>query len=336
MPNLYLVPIISALFAFFTVFYITPWIMRFLKRIDMVDTDQNKQEKPTIPISGGLPVMIGLFVGLMIFIFIRTFFPEDNVGLILNEGSLVLFFASITSIFIITFLGFMDDLLRKSNYGFPGLRQWQKPLLTLLAAVPLIVINAGDTTIGLPLFGEVNLGLLFPLVLIPIGFVGATNMVNMLAGYNGMETGMGIIYTGMLGLFAYVNGSYVAALIGLLSFSSLIAFYYYNKYPADILPGDSLTYLLGAILAVMAIVGNIEKAALIVSIPFFIEFILKSRSRFKAQSYGRYDNGKIKTNYSKIYSIPHIFTNKGRLTEKQIVYTMIMMELFFSSLIWII
>ncbi len=336
MINIFWVPLISAIFAFLIALYITPWTIRFLKRIGMVDTDQNKKDKPTIPISGGIPIMIGLFSGLMLFIFIRTFFPSKNASIILNGNSLVLFFAAMTSILIITFLGFIDDLLRKSNYGFPGLRQWQKPLLTFIAAIPLVVINAGDTIVGLPFFGEVNLGLFFPLVLIPIGFVGATNMVNMLAGFNGLETGMGIIYIGMLGLFAYVHQSYVAALIALVTLASLLAFYFYNKYPAKILPGDSLTYLLGAILAVIAIVGNIEKAAFIVSIPFFIELILKSRSRFKAQSFGYYKDGKIKSIYDKIYSIPHIFTITGKYTEKQIVYFMIFIELVFSSLIWVI
>ena len=335
MANIFWVPLISALFTFLIVFYITPWTMRFLKRINLVDTDQNKKDKPTLPISGGIPIMIGLFSGLMLFIFLRTFFPQDN-GIILNGNSLVLFFAAITSILVITFLGFLDDLLRKTDYGFPGLRQWQKPLLTFIAAIPLVVINAGDTIIGLPFFGEVNLGLLYPLVLVPIGFVGATNMVNMLAGFNGLETGMGLIYIGMLGLFAYVNQSYIAALIALLSVASLAAFYFYNKYPSKILPGDSLTYLLGAILAVIAIVGNIEKAALIISIPFFIEFILKARSGFKAQTYGYYKDGKIHSFHDKIYSIPHIFTINGKYTEKQIVYFMMLIQLLFSSLIWII
>jgi UDP-N-acetylglucosamine--dolichyl-phosphate N-acetylglucosaminephosphotransferase len=327
---------ISAIFTFLIVLYATPWTIRFLKRIDMVDIDQNKIDKPEVPISGGLPIMISLFSGLMLFIFIRIFFPGKNDSLILNGDSLVLFFAAMTSILIITFLGFIDDLLRKSHYGFPGLRQWQKPLLTFIAAIPLIVINAGDTLIGLPFLGEVEMGLLFPLFFIPIGFVGATNMVNMLAGFNGMETGMGIVYMGSLGLFAYVNESYVAALIALLTFTSLIGFYFYNKYPAKILPGDSLTYLLGGTLAVVAIIGNIERAALIISIPFFIEFFLKSKSRFKAQSFGYYKDGKIKSIYNKIHSIPHILTITGKYTEKQVVYFMISIELVFASLIWVI
>ena len=75
---------------------------------------------------------------------------------------------------------------------------------------------------------------------------------------------------GMLGIYAYVNERHVATLIAFLSVAALLAFLIYNKFPAKILPGDSLTYLLGGALASVAILGNMEKAALIVSIPFFM------------------------------------------------------------------
>ena len=277
--------------------------------------------------------------GLMLFLFLRTFFSgTTKIGLVLNYYNLVILFSAIVSILTITLIGFLDDLIiDKSRDGSTGLRQWQKTLLTLIAAVPLMVIKAGTTKIGVPFIGVVDFGILYALILVPIGVSGAANMVNLLAGINGIETGMGIVYIGMLGLYAYVNASYIAALIALLTFTSLLAFYTYNKYPAKILPGDSLTYLLGGVIAVIAIVGNIEKAALICSIPFFIEFILKARSKFKAQSYGYYKKGNIMSLHGKkVYSLIHLFTRTGRFTEKQITYSFIAFELLVSSLIWVL
>ena len=238
---------------------------------------------------------------------------------------------------VITFVGFFDDLLiRKDKESSSGLRQWQKPLLTLIAAVPLIVISAGNTSMGIPFYRIVDFGLLYPLLILPLGFVFSANMVNLLAGYNGLETGMGVIYTGMLGLYAYVNGSYAASLIALVTCAALIGFYIYNKYPARVFPGDSLTYLLGGAIAVIGIIGDIERAALIAGIPFIIEFFLKMRSNFKAQTYGYYYEGRVKTDYKKIYSLPHIFTNTGKFTERQVVYIMMLIELVFCSVIWLI
>lgn len=331
-----LTPFICAAISFLVVWFLTPWLIRYLNRIGLVVKDMNKEGTPLVPVSGGLAVMAGVFSGLITFIFFRTFFPQST-GLVLDNGTLLHFFAGITVILIISFVGFIDDLvINRSKDRSSGLKQWQKPLLTLSAAVPLMVVDAGVTVMGFPFFREINVGLLYPLLFIPIGVVGAANMVNMLGGFNGMETGMGIIYTGMLGLYAYYHQGYIGALIALITFTALIGFYFYNRSPAKILPGDSLTYLLGATLASIAILGNMEKAALIVSIPFFIEFFLKARSKFRAQSYGYCKNGKIYSKYNQIYSIPHIFTRTGKFTEKQVTWFMILIELGFSSLIWII
>ena len=327
--------IITGFVSFFIVLFLTPQFIRFAKRINLLAIDQNKKDKPKIATSGGLVLFTGIFSGLMVYIFFKTFFPEEG-ALVINKDSLTLLFAALTSIFIIMFVGFIDDLLRKSKYEFPGLRQWQKPLLTLVAAIPLMVVNAGTTLINLPFFGTVNFGLAYPLFLIPIMVVGASNMVNLLGGFNGMESGMAIVYIGTLGLFAFTNYRYLAALIALVTFMSLLAFYIYNKYPAKILPGDSLTYLLGAVIISIAVLGNIEKVALIISIPFIIEFILKSRSKLRAQSYGYYQDGKVKSYYKKIYSIPHLFTRTGKFTEKQVVYFMVFVELIFAVLIWFV
>ena len=324
-------PLLVAVLSFIVTYISTNWLIRYLRRINLLVKDMNKKNTPLVPISGGLAIMSGIFGGLMVYIFVQTFYFNYT-------NTLIYLFAGLTSIIMITFVGFVDDLIiKRSQENSSGLKQWQKPLLTLSAAIPLMVVNAGVTTMALPLIGRVDVGLIYPLIFIPIGVVGAANMVNLLAGFNGMEVGMGIVYTGMLGLYAFFNEREVAALIALLTFAALIAFYIYNKYPAKILPGDSLTYLLGGVIASIAILGNIEKAAVFASIPFIIEFILKARSKFKAKSYGYYKNGKIMSYHNnKIYSITHLFTRTGKYTEKQIFLFMILIELIFSSLIWVI
>ena len=319
----------SSLLGFLITLVVTPKITQYLIKINVIVKDMNKKDKPLVPISGGLGVATGFFIGIMLYLFINTFFYEDT-------ENLTFLLAAVLSILIITLIGFIDDLsVKLGEKGiYLGLKQWQKPLLTLFAAIPLMVINAGTSVVSLPFFGQINLGIIYALILVPVGVVGASNMVNLLAGFNGVEAGMGIIYTGMLGLFAYLHGGTVAAVIAFITFGSLIAFFIYNKYPAKILPGDSLTYLLGAVMVSIAILGNIEKAALIASIPFFVEFVLKFRGKFKKQSYGYWKNGKIQSLYKKIYSIHHFFTITGKFTEKQITYFSILIELFFCSLIW--
>lgn len=326
-----IIGMIIFLISFIPTLLILPYAIRYLKRIGLVVKDQNKKGRPLVPISGGLPVAGGIFLGLMSYAFIRTFIYGDSM-------MLLPIFASITTILLITFIGFVDDsIIKREKDTSAGLKQWQKPLLTLVAAIPLMAINAGVSQMSFPFIGTIDFGLLYPLLLIPITVIIAANMVNLLAGMNGLEAGLGLVYMGMLGLFAAYNGNYIAAVLALSTFAALLAFLKFNWVPAKIFPGDSLTYLLGAVLACIAIVGNMEKAVMIVSIPFAIEFFLKARSRFKAKSFGTYKNGKVASLHGKkVYSLVHLFTRTERFTEKQIVIYLMLFEFLISLLIWIV
>ncbi|MBT3323889.1 hypothetical protein HN681_01280 [archaeon] len=316
---------IAVIISFFIVSWVTPWVISYMKNLGVVVKDQHKENKPLIPISGGLAVFFGIFFGIMSVIFIQTFYYH-SVSMVIE------LFAFSLSLFAITFVGFFDDMLiRKDKESSFGLKQWQKPLMTVIAAVPLMVVNAGQSLMYIPFLGVVDVGLLYTFLFIPIGVIGASNMVNLLGGFNGLETSLGIIYIGSLSVYAYAVDSQIAAIIGFVTVLALLSFLYFNWTPAKIFPGDSLTYLLGGVLASMAILGNIEKAALIVSIPFFIEIILKLRGKLKKQSYGKIVDGRIYSLYNKIYSLPHFFTIKGRYTEKQVVFFVCFIELVFCS-----
>jgi len=79
-------------------------------------------------------------------------------------------------------------------------------------------------------------------------------------------------------------------------------FYIFNKYPAKVFPGDVLTYSVGAIIAITAILGNIEKIAVFFFIPYIIEVVLKSRGRLKKASFAEVqEDGSLKNRYNKFY-----------------------------------
>ena len=77
---LYLSPVLS----FLAVFIAIPILIRYLKRIDLKVKDQNKEDKPLMPTSGGIAVIAGVLVGLMSYIFILTFVYHDftQIGMI--------------------------------------------------------------------------------------------------------------------------------------------------------------------------------------------------------------------------------------------------------------
>jgi len=330
--------IVSMLASFVTTFFLTPYFIRFLKAAGILGLDLQKRDKPQLPTSGGICVAFGVLAGLLAYIGFQTFIYGA-------QAWLIPLLAVTSSVLIVMFVGLLDDLNVKLTrvktkeghdirVGFP---QWIKPLLTLPAAIPLMAINAGETWMALPFIGRVPFGIFYPLLLIPLGIVGASNMVNLLAGFNGLEAGMGIVYLLGLGISALLNDRTSGAVTFLVTFAALIGFIWYNWYPARILPGDSLTYLLGSIVASGVIVGNMEKNGLIVMLPFIIEFFLKLRVKFNASCLGKLrEDGKLNPPYGrKIYSWTHAAMNLKPITEKQVTLILILIQAFFVALIFL-
>ena len=200
-----------------------------------------------------------------------------------------------------------------------------------------MAVRVGETTMTIPILGPINFGLIYPLILIPLAVIFVSNAINLLGGFNGSEAGMGLIYCGFLGIIALISNQTVAAVIFSSTFFALFGFLIFNKYPAKILPGDSLTYCLGAVVVSGVIIGNIERAGIIMMIPFFIEFLLKLKSGFKASCLGKLrKDGRLDAPYGKkIYSWTHIIMNLGKLTEKQVTLILILIQIIFGLILFI-
>lgn len=309
-----------------TFFFTRKWIP-VAKRVGLVGKDANKPSKPEVAEMGGVAVMAGILGGVLFYIGLNTF--------VLNqvEFNLVLL-ATISTIMIIAFVGIIDDILGWKM----GLSQLQKPLLTIPAALPMMVINAGHSSIALPIIGDVNLGILYPLLFVPIGIIGASNGFNMLAGYNGLETGMGIVIISAISLVAYFTGSGSIAMIGAIAVAALVAFLFFNWYPAKVFPGNTFTYMIGAIIGSLAILANVEKLAIVLFIPYFIDFALKARSRMKAETFAKVSpDGSLEKPYDKIYSVTHLMIivlakMKRKVYEKEVVALILAIEVIFALL----
>ncbi|MBS3766419.1 hypothetical protein KGY71_07865, partial [Candidatus Bipolaricaulota bacterium] len=210
----------------------------------------NKPKRPEVAEMGGLAMVLGLATGLLFMLGLKTF-----VGIFKSVDSIPLSMALLT-VFIIATIGFIDDLL--------GIQQAIKASVPLFASVPLMMIEAGQTHLGLPLFDfRIEFGLFYPLVLIPLGVTGAANAVNMLAGFNGLETGMATVAFLSLGAIAFFLGEATSLLILVAAFGAVVATLYFNWFPARILIGDVGTFSIGALIASAVIIGNYEFAGVV-------------------------------------------------------------------------
>jgi len=243
-------------------------------------------------------------------------------------------------ILILVISGLVDDLLTLKKYvngkvtTITGLPMRVRLMLAFAASIPLVVINAGTHSMNVPFFGLVNFGILYPLVLIPLTVAGVSSVYNFLAGFSGLEAGQGILVLGFLSFVAYVSGSPWLAVVGLCMVGALVGFYIFNMVPAKVFPGDTLTYSVGALIAGMAILGNFEKIALVVFIPYFIEMILKLRGGLKKHSFGIPNKkGHLGMPYDKIYGLEHLaikILNKfGHATERKVAYLIHAFQIIF-------
>jgi len=62
-------------------------------------------------------------------------------------------------------------------------------------------------------------GIFYALLIVPIGITGATTTYNMLAGFNGLEAGQGIIILGFLSFIAFMTGNPWLAVVVIYAWS---------------------------------------------------------------------------------------------------------------------
>lgn len=299
-----------------TVIILPLWIKR-ARTEKMTGKDMNKPDKREVAEGGGVSVLFGVAIGILLYIAINTFYFGQN-------EEMVYIFALLSVILIASFVGMLDDLLGWKK----GLSKKIRIIVLIFAAIPLMVINAGESSMLVPFFGTIDFGILYPLLLIPLGIVGATTTFNFLAGYNGLEASQGILILSALAYVTYVTGNAWLSVVALCMVASLFAFWIYNKYPAKIFPGDALTYSVGALIATIAILGNIEKIAVFFFIPYILEVILKVRGGLNKESFARVNlDGSLEMPYNKIYGLEHlsiwllkIIKPSKKVYEKEVVY----------------
>ena len=306
------------------------WI-KTAKKVGLAGKDIHKTKTKQVAEMGGVITLLGFIIGILGYTAMRIFFFDTNT-------SVTSILAILTAILIAGVIGIIDDVL-----GWKlGLKQWQKPLLTVLVAAPIMAVNGGVRIMSLPLISSVDLGPIYPLFIIPAFILIGTNGFNMLAGYNGLEAGLGVIILSALAYHSYVTGSAWLTVVAFCMIFALLAFLFWNTYPAKIFPGDTLTYTVGGLTATIAIMANLEKVFIILFIPYILEFFLKLKGKFKKESFAQVtDEGTLIPRYKKIYGLENLTVLilnklKIRTTEKKVVYSLYGLELFCMILTFMI
>jgi len=237
-------------------------LARFFSRkfvsLGVTGVDIHKLDRPVRAEMGGLSVLLALSLGSGI---LMAFGGERNLA----------FLGGVTAITLTGLIGAADDKFE--------LRQRDKAVLIVVASFALSFALIGKSTVYFPVIGAVPFGPLFPLLVVPLGITTSANFSNMLAGFNGLETGVAAISIGTMTFLSASTGSWDGAVLGLLLLFACLGFLVLNWYPAKIFPGDTGTLMFGAGVAAIGLISNLEIAAIILSMPAALDFALKLISK---------------------------------------------------------
>jgi UDP-N-acetylglucosamine--dolichyl-phosphate N-acetylglucosaminephosphotransferase len=245
---------------------------------------------------GGIATVVGFFAGISVLISVDGI---DDIDLLSISLSAALGAA---------FVGMMDDLF--------DMRQRQKAVLPFILALPFAA--AVDPHMVIPHIGEIDLGIwMIPVAAFAI--TCAANAANMLEGFNGLGTGLGIIMSFTLVVLCIIHGRMDGTYLLVPLLGALIAFLWFNKYPAKVFPGDTMMLFMGATIAIAGILSSLQVQTAFIFIPMIIEFFLKTRGRFKAENYCSGSQNGYLEYHGRIESLTHVFMKHIKINEKELV-----------------
>ena len=290
-----------------------PFLIRKLAAAGITGNDVNKKGRPQVAEMGGLAIVMGAIGSLLLAIAMYTFFNYNF--------QLIGILAAMLTLMIIALIGTYDDLF--------SMRQAVKAVLPMVAALPLVAISAtGSTTMAIPLFGPVDFGYLYVILLIPLGMAVSSNLTNMLAGFNGMEAGMGCVIFATTLLLALLRGSVEMAMISAAMLGALLVFLRFNWYPARVFTGDIGNLSIGAALAVAVILGNLEWVGAILVVPYVLDFFIKAYNRFPSTKWwGELRDGKLHPLEGRVRGLAQLAMKlSGGISEQRLVLAFIAAE----------
>jgi len=287
-------------------YILIPWLIPRLKAKGIVGKDLNKSGQPEVAEMGGIAVVVGFFAGVSALVALNGIENADLLDV------------SLSAILGAAFVGIMDDIF--------DLRQRHKAFLPFVLALPFATVI--DPKIVIPHVVEIKLG--FWMILAgAFAMTCAANAANMLEGFNGLGTGLGIImaFTLVILSLAHDRRDGIYLLIPLLG--ALVAFLWFNKHPAVIFPGDTMMLFMGATLAAGGLLSSLHVQTAFIFLPMIAEFFLKLRGNFRAENYASRSSNGFLEYHGKIESLTHVFMRKGKCTEQGLVLRIWAMEAVF-------
>ncbi len=241
--------ILVYLCSFILAFIITPVVIRFAYRFNVVDSpDVRKVHSQPVPRIGGVAVFVPV-----ICMTITVLFLQNAVGISFREVLLkkVVLLAGAAFMF---FIGFVDDIR--------GLPARVKLLCQFIAAGFVYIFGIRITFVAVGDWFSLSLGWLsMPLTVFWI--IGITNAVNLIDGLDGLAAGISVVACGVMVVLSIHFGQPVMAVMMISLLGALSGFLFFNFNPAKIFLGDCGSLFIGFTLASASVMCTAKSNALV-------------------------------------------------------------------------
>ncbi len=237
-----------------------PLVLRVALRRHLLDAPGGrKSHQVAVPRLGGVGIWIGWLAGLA-----ATALGPGLLDWNRQDGAI---FAGALMMFGV---GLSDDLCRprRKGDGAPrrdGLPAIVKLVLQIIAAVIPIYFGVRIRGFQVPGDGYLTLDPVLAWVLSGVWIVGITNALNFIDGLDGLAGGVSLLMAAVIAVIAMFGPSSApgTAVCALALLGGIVGFLRLNFPPARIFMGDGGAYLLGYLLATLAISGVMKTATLI-------------------------------------------------------------------------
>jgi phospho-N-acetylmuramoyl-pentapeptide-transferase len=241
---------------------------RFIRWLQKRGIGQNIREagperhsvKQGTPTMGGVLILVAALIPYLIF---AHKYWESLVVIILTYGSGA--------------IGFADDLLKQRRQRSLGLSARVKLLLQvpLVAVAVFLAIHYGgaDTKLMVPLIKQgLEIGFLYYIFAFLL-IAGFSNAVNLTDGLDGLAAGTVAVAMFAYAGIAFLRGEMDLAILASCLTGACVGFMWYNSHPAEVFMGDTGSLALGAGLAAMAVVTEMELLLILIGGIFVVEAV---------------------------------------------------------------
>ncbi|MFX1490657.1 MAG: hypothetical protein ACFFBU_00150 [Promethearchaeota archaeon] len=342
-----LLAICGLIAALLVTFIVMPRVIKTMKKRHRVGIDVHKLDKPEVAEMGGVGILVGVIISCLV-LFFGSFFASGFFDF------RILVFLSV--ILLAGLIGIIDDV--------KTLGPKVKPILTAIACLPILLYSwslwllwflgispplpaAYNPHPHLPFLGQTQLTIVYPF-LIPFAIAVPANAVNMIDIFNGVMPLTSILmFVALLFVSLYlmaigIPGAELGVLFSCVMIGVLIAYYYFNRYPAKTFAGDTGSLIVGAALGATAVMGRVEIVAIIALLPAIMNAFyslvsiggLLERHQMKERPIVFQADGTLadSKNSEAPFTLTRLILARGPLTEQRIVLSLATLTLASSVL----